>query len=147
MVDYSVGQQWLDASENSFLVSKISRESDFPDPLSFFSLYSVIINEEPMHHMVEYPFAPFKGRSLEMETPTRYGERREPKDYGFWISTLVRFLGSPPLVEYISDSNRKVKLTPFGEHLFPTLMRVFADLYLQNDRLKEAVVAYQAPQG
>ena len=100
-----------------------------------------------MHHMVKYPFAPFKGRSLEMETATRYGERREPKNYWFWISTLVRFLGSPPLVEYVSDSHRKVKLTPFGEHMFPELMRAFEDLYRQNDRLKEAVIAYQALQG
>lgn len=147
MVDHSVGQEWPDASENSFLASKISIESDFPDPLSYYSLYSVIVQEEPSSNLPEYSFTPFKGRFRERKCLERYGyEGNERRDHMFWISTLTNFLGCPPLVQYISDWHRRVELTTFGTYIFPQLMQAFEDLYHQNDRLKRAVAAYQAHQ-
>ena len=148
MVNDSVSQEWLCASEKSFLASKILGASDFPDPMSYYSLYSVIIKEEPVNNMAEHSFAPFKGRAWERELLRRYGcEGNERRDYGYWIGTLTAFLGCPFLVEYVSDSHRKVKLTPFGEYMFPVLMEAFSDLYHQNDYLRKAATDYQALQG
>ena len=133
--------------ENSILLKKTQEVSDFPDPASLYALYRVIIHKEPMNKMVAYPFVPFRGRTVEGYVPTSYGERAQRKDYSFWISMLAEFLRSPSLVEYDSDRERTAKLTHFGSYIFPYLMKAFADLYRQNDRLKKAVTAYQNPQG
>ena len=71
--------------------------------------------------------------------------RVERKDYGFWISVLGEFLGSPSLVEYDSDKERTVQLTHFGRYMFPHLMKAFVELYRQNDVLKKAVAEYGPP--
>ena len=147
MAKGTLGQEWPYARENSFLASKISGVSDFPDPMSYYSLYAVIIKEEPVNNMAEHSFAPFRGRAWERELLRKYGcEGNERRDYGYWIGTLTAFLGCPLLVEYVSDTNRKVKLTPFGDYMFPPLMDAFADLYRQNDRLKEVAAAYRPTQ-
>ena len=136
-------QEWLCTSENSVLLSKTQEVSDFPDPLSLYALYRVIAYKEPMNKMIEYPFIPFRGRTGEEYVLTTGDGRVERKDYSFWISVLVDFLRSPSLVSYDSDTERTVQLTHFGEYMFPQLMKVFVELYRQNDVLREAVAKYQ----
>ena len=145
MADRNISQEWLCTKENSILLKKTQEVSDFPDPASLYALYRVIIQKETMNKMIEYPFMPFRGRTVEEYVPTDYGERAERKEYSFWISTLVSFLNSPSLVEYNSDTERTVQLTHFGSYIFPHLMKALADLYRQNDVLREVVAAYQAP--
>ena len=141
----NVAQDWLLTKENSLLLSKTKQVSDFPDPASLYALYRVIIQKETMNKMIEYPFMPFRGRTVEEYVPTSYGERAERKDYAFWISTLVEFLRSSSLVAYDSDTERTVQLTHFGSYIFPHLMKAFAELYRQNDVLRQAVAAYRVP--
>ena len=148
MVDYSVGQEWLFASENSLLELETLQESDFPDPFSYYSLYCVIINNENLNRMIGYPFTPFHGRASVQEILNEKGrDGGICKDHGFWIWVLEEFLESPPLVEYAKDGTGGGQLTAFGAHMFPELMCAFADLYRQNDRLKKVVTAYRNPQG
>ena len=138
MVKRSLGQAWPFASENSFLAKKISGASDFPDPLSLYSLHAVIIKEEPICNRIRPPFVPFLARTM------RYGVTGQEEPYEFWISVLSQFLGRGGLVEYYSDTHRKVRLTQYGEHMFPILMDVFEALYRQNDRLEEVVESYKS---
>ena len=145
MVKSIISQEWLRTSENLLLAEKTRTSSDFPDPASLYALYRVIVHKEPTNKMVEYPFIPFRGRAVEEYVSTTYGERAERKDYSFWISILAEFLGSPSLVVYNSDRERTVQLTHFGCYIFPHLMQAFANLYRQNDILREAVVAYNVP--
>ena len=141
-----LGQEWLCTSENSILLKKSREVSDFPDPLSLYALYRVIVHKDPTNKMIEYPFVPFRGRTVEKYVSTAYGERAERKDYSFWISTLIAFLEGPALVGYDSDTERTVQLTHFGTYIFPHLMQAFVNLYHQNDLLREAVAAYRAPE-
>ena len=143
MVKHNISQEWLCTNENLILLQKTQEVSDFPDPLSLYALYRVIVHKDPTNKMIEHPFVPFRGRTVEEYVPTSYGERAERKDYAFWISTLGEFLGSPSLVEYNSDRERTVQLTHLGEYLFPHLMKTFVELYRQNDILREAVAIYQ----
>ena len=138
MVKRSLGQEWPFASENSFLAKKISGASDFPDPLSLYSLHAVIIKEEPICNRVRPPFVPFLARTM------RYGVTGQEEPYEFWISALSQFLGRGGLVEFYSDHHRKVKLTQYGKHMFPVLMKVFENLYRQNGRLFDAVEGYKS---
>ena len=144
MVNCNVSQKWLLTNENSILPKKTQQVSEFPDPASLYALYRVIVHKEPMNKMIEYPFVAFRGRTVEEYVPTSYGERAQRKDYSFWISTLVGFLNSLSLVEYDSDTERTVQLTPFGIYMFPHLMKAFADLYRQNDILRKVVDDYQS---
>ena len=143
MAKDKISQKWLCASEKHLLDSETLKVSDFPDPLSLYALYCVIIKKEPMNKMVEYPFVPFRGRTVEEYVPITYGDRVERKDYAFWIGILVGFLGSPSLVEYTNDLDRTAQLTAFGKHIFPELMSVFSDLYQNNTRLRNAVLSYK----
>ena len=145
MATPNIGQEWSCENEISILLSKTQQVSDFPDPASLYALYRIIIHKDHMNKMIEYPFMPFRGRAVEEYVPSAYGERADRKDYGFWISVLVEFLGSPSLVEYDSDKERTVQLTHFGSYIFPHLMNTFVELYRQNDVLREVVAAYQAP--
>ena len=145
MATPNIGQEWSCENEISILLSKTQQVSDFPDPAALYALYRVIIHKDHMNKMIEYPFVVFRGRTVEEYVPTPYGERAERKDYSFWISTLVEFLRSPSLVVYDSDTERTVQLTHFGSYIFPHLMKTFADLYLQNDVLREAVAEYRPP--
>ena len=138
-----LSQEWLCTNENLILLQKTQEVSDFPDPLSLYALYRAILHQEPMNKMIEYPFIPFRGRTVEEYMPTSYGERVQRKDYSFWISVLGEFLGSPSLVEYDSDTEQTVQLTHFGDYMFPHLMKALADLYRQNDILRKAVAAYR----
>ena len=131
-------------NENSILLKKTQEVSDFPDPASLYALYRVIVHKDPVNKMIEYPFTPFRGRPQEEYVSIAFGERAERKDFAFWLSTLGAFLGSPSLVAYDSDTERTVQLTPFGAYIFPYLMKTLADLYRQNDVLREAVAIYQA---
>ena len=144
MATTNISQKWSCENEISILLEKTQEVSDFPDPASLYALYRVIIHKEPMNKMVAYPFVAFRGRAVEEYIPTTYGERAERKDYSFWISTLVAFLGGPSLVEYNSDRERTVQLTHFGNHIFPHLMKAFVELYRQTDVLREAAAAYQS---
>ena len=137
--------EWLCIPENSILLKKTQEASDFPDPLSLYALYRVILYKDPMNKMIEYPFIPFRGRTGEEYVLSTGDERVERKDYAFWISTLVRFLGGPALVTYDSDTERTVQLTHFGTYIFPHLMNTFVELYRQNDSLREAVATYRPP--
>ena len=138
-----LGQDWLLTNENFILLEKTQEVSEFPDPASLYALYRVIVHKEPVNKMIEYPFVPFKGRTVEEYVPTSYGERAERKDYSFWIRTLAEFLGGSALVAYDSDTERTVQLTHFGCYIFPHLMNTFVELYRQNDALRKAVVDYQ----
>lgn len=141
----TIGQDWLLTNDNSILLERTQEVSEFPDPNSLYALYRVIVHKEVTHKMVEYPFMAFRGRSRDDYASTPDEGRAEWKNYSFWISTLVSFLNCPSLVEYNSDTERTVQLTNFGEYLFPHLMKIFANLYRQNDALREVVAAYQAP--
>ena len=145
MVTPNIGQEWSCENEISILFNRAQQVSDFPDPASLYALYRVIIHKEPMNKMIEYPFIPFRGRTVEEYMPSTYGERADRKDYAFWISTLIRFLNSPSLVEYDSDKERTARLTHFGTYMFPHLMKAFGELYRQNDVLRKVVAAYQPP--
>ena len=140
---HHIGQEWLCTNENLMLLKKTQEVSDFPDPLSLYALYRVIVYKDPMNKMIEYPFIPFRGRTGEDYVLSTDDGRVERKDYSFWISVLVDFLRSPSLVSYDSDTERTVQLTHFGEYMFPHLMKVFADLYRQNDILRKVVAEYQ----
>ena len=139
----NIGQEWLCTSENLILLQKTQEVSDFPDPLSLYALYRVILHKELMNKMIEYPFIPFRGRTVEDYVLSTDEGRADRKDYAFWISILGEFLRSMSLVEYNSDTERTAQLTHFGAYMFPHLMKAFANLYQQNDVLREAVAAYR----
>ena len=143
MATLNIGHEWLRTRESSLLLKKTRQVSDFPDPLSLYALYRVIAYKEPMNKMIEYPFIPFRGRTGEDYVLSTEDGRVERKNYSFWISILGEFLRSRSLVEYNSDTERTVQLTHFGEYLFPHLMKAFAELYKQNDLLREVISAYQ----
>ena len=148
MVNYSVSQEWPYASEISLLQSEIlKKESDFPDPASYYSLYCVIINKENLNRRIGHPFTPFKGRASVQEILKEDGRDGEIcKDYGFWIDMSQDFLRGPPLVEHKKDGKGGGQLTSFGKHMFPELMSGFACLYRQNIRLRNTVLAYRPPE-
>ena len=147
MVNKSVSQEWLHASEKSLLQTKTLQGSDFPDPLSYYSLYCVIINKETLNRMIGYPFMPFHGRASVREILKGDGRDGGPcENYGYWIEILEEFLGSPPLVEHKKDRKGGGELTHFGAHMFPELMRAFGDLYRQNDHLRKVATAYVPPE-
>ena len=142
-----LGQEWLLTTENSILLKKTQEVSDFPDPLSLYALYRAVVYKDPVNKMIEYPFIPFRGRTAGDYVLSTDDGRVERKDCSFWISILGEFLRGMSLVQYNSDTERTVQLTHFGEHMFPHLMKVFADLYRQNDILREAVAAYKPSEG
>ena len=144
MVNYSVSQEWLCASEKSLLQAKTLEASDFPDPLSYYSLYCVIIKKERLNALPKFPFMPFKGRDAFAEALKEDGrDGGIRKDHGFWIEILEDFLGCPPLVEYKKDGTGD--LTHFGNHMFPGVMTSFANLYHENEHLNKTMQAYTPP--
>ena len=136
MVKRSLGQAWPFASKNSYLANKISIRSNFPDPMSLYSLHAIIIKEEPLHNRPNSEFMPFLARAL------MTGVTGQEHTYEDWIRALGQFLGGGGLVRYYSETHRKVELTEYGEYMFPILMEAFENMYRQNDRLREAAQTY-----
>ena len=111
--------------------------SDFPDPLSLYSLHAVIIKEEPICNRPNSEFMPFFWRAM------LSGVTGQENPYEDWIDALGHFLGKGQLLRYYSDVHRKVELTEYGRYMFPILMEAFENMYRQNDRLREAAQNYK----
>ena len=116
------------------LLSPTEFVQDFPDPLSLYSLYSVISQKQPYNKVPDLKFRPFKGRDC-LEEDDTWG------DHSYWVRILGEFLGER--VAY-SNANHKAKLTEFGEWMYPALMDGFLRLYEQNELLESLKIAWQA---
>ena len=119
---------------NEKLLSPMDIPHDFPDPLSLFSLYSVISQKQPCNKVPDLKFRPFKGRDC-LEEDDTWG------DHMYWVRILDELLGER--VAY-SNSNHRAKLTPFGKCVYPTLMDGFLKLYEQNELLEILKTSWQA---
>ena len=115
------------------LLSPMNTVQDFPDPLSLYSLYSVISQRQKCNKVPSLCIRPFKGRDCLEEDDMR--------DHMYWVRILGEFLGER--VAY-SNSNHRAKLTPFGKYVYPALMDGFLKLYEQNALLENLKASWQA---
>ena len=110
---------------------------DFPDPLSLYSLYSIISQGQKCNKVPDITFRPFKGRDCLEENDT-WG------DHLYWVRILGELLGGR--VAH-SSANHGAKLTPFGKHVYPTLMEGFLKLYEQKEILENLKSSWRAKYG
>ena len=116
------------------LLSPSEFVQDFPDPLSLYSLYSIISQKQRCNKVPDMAFRPFKGRDCLEENDTC-------GDHSYWVRILGEFLGERVA---FSNSNHKANLTKFGEHVYPALMDGFLRLYEQNELLDSLKASWQA---
>ena len=116
------------------LISPTNVLQDFPDPLSLYSLYSVISQKQPCNKVPDLKFRPFKGRDCLEENDT-WG------DHSYWVRILGEFLGERIA---FSNSSHRAKLTEFGEYVYPALMDGFLRLYEQNEILESLKTSWKA---
>jgi hypothetical protein len=141
MAKSKIGQERPHASVISALAEKLlSPEGvvqDFPDPLSLYSLYSVISQKQRCNEMPGTHFRPFKGREC-LEEDDTWG------DHSYWVRILGQLLGGRLVY---ANSIHRAKLTGFGEHMYPALMNGFLSLYEQNQRLEALKASWRAKHG
>ena len=108
-----------------------------PDPLSLYSLYSVISKRQRCDKVPDLKFRPFKGREC-LEEDDVWG------DHSYWIRMLGEFLGGR--LTY-SNANHRAKLTDFGAYMYPALMEEFLRLYEQNEALENLKAVWRSKYG